>query len=39
VFSADNPIGLGNNADLAAFNMEMLRVLFRSLKANGIKLD
>ena len=39
VFSADNPIGLGNNADLAAFNMEMLRILFRSLKANGIKLD
>jgi hypothetical protein len=39
VFSADNPIGLGNNAELAAFNMEMLRVLFRSLKANGIKLD
>ncbi len=38
-FAPDNPIGLGNNAELNAFNLEMLRVLFRGLKANGIKLD
>jgi hypothetical protein len=39
VFSPNNPIGLGNNAELNAFNLEMLRLLFRGLKANGIKLD
>jgi hypothetical protein len=39
VFSPNNPIGLGNNAELNAFNLEMLRQLFRGLKANGIKLD
>jgi hypothetical protein len=39
VFSPDNPIGLGNNAELNSFNLEMLRQLFRGLKANGIKLD
>ncbi|HEX4301419.1 MAG TPA: hypothetical protein VHZ78_01405 [Rhizomicrobium sp.] len=38
-FAPDNPIGLGNNAELNAFNLEMLRVLFRGLKASGIKLD
>jgi len=39
VFSPNNPIGLGNNAELNSFNLEMLRQLFRGLKANGIKLD
>lgn len=39
VFAPDNPIGLGDNAELNAFNLEMLRVMFRGLKANGVKLD
>ena len=39
VFNPDNPITLGSNAELNAFNMEMLTRLFRGLKANGIKLD
>lgn len=39
VFAPDNPIGLGNNTELNAFNLEALRQLFRGLKANGIKLD
>ncbi len=39
VFSPDNPMGLGNNAELNAFNLEMLRQLFRGLKAGGVKLD
>ncbi|HEY4941519.1 MAG TPA: hypothetical protein VII56_08825 [Rhizomicrobium sp.] len=39
VFTPDNPIGLGNNTELNAFNLEALRQLFRGLKANGIKLD
>lgn len=39
VFSPDNPIGLGNNAELNAFNLEMLRQLFAGLKASGVKLD
>ncbi|MEJ0028123.1 MAG: hypothetical protein WDN01_19015 [Rhizomicrobium sp.] len=38
VFSPDNPIGLGNNADLSQFNLGLLRQLFRELKANGIDL-
>jgi hypothetical protein len=38
-FSPDNPIGLGNNADLAAFNLELLAQLFRDLKACGIELE
>src|ERR1700761_9632972 len=39
VFSPDNPIGLGNNADLLDTNLELLRQLFRGLKAQGIELD
>jgi hypothetical protein len=39
VFQPDNPVGPGENAELAAFNLEMLRQLFRGLKASGIKLD
>ena len=39
VFSPDNPMGLGNNADLAHFNLELLRKLFRQLKDAGIDLD
>ena len=39
VFSPDNPVGLGNNPDLAALNLDLLRQLFRGLKANGIDLD
>ena len=38
VFSPDNPLGLGNNANLGAFNIEMLRALFNGLKAHGIEL-
>ena len=38
-FSPDNPLGLGNNAQLAAVNLEQLRQLFRGLKAIGLKLD
>ncbi|HXC56793.1 MAG TPA: hypothetical protein VNU97_15955 [Rhizomicrobium sp.] len=38
VFSPDNPLGLGNNRELGAFNIEMLRLLFRNLKAHGIDL-
>ncbi|MEI9990851.1 MAG: hypothetical protein WDM86_12500 [Rhizomicrobium sp.] len=39
VFTPDNPIGLGNNADLSALNLDLLRRLFRGLKAEGIDLD
>ena len=39
VFTPDNSIGLGNNADLQDFNLEALRQLFRGLKASGIRLD
>ncbi|MEJ0040964.1 MAG: hypothetical protein WDM81_01465 [Rhizomicrobium sp.] len=39
VFSPDNPIGLGNNADLSQLNLGLLRQLFRGLKAHGIDLD
>ena len=39
VFSSDNPIGIGNNADLLAFNLERLRQLFRALKTHGVDLD
>ncbi len=39
VFSPDNPIGLGNNADIADLNLDLLRQLFRGLKAHGIDLD
>jgi hypothetical protein len=39
VFSPDNPLGLGNNSELWAFNLELLRQLFRGLKAAGIDLD
>ena len=39
VFSPDNPLGLGDNARIAAVNLEHLRQLFRGLKAIGLKLD
>jgi hypothetical protein len=39
VFQAENGIGLGNNAALNALNLELLRELFRGLKAAGIDLD
>jgi len=39
VFSPDNPIGLGNNIELTELNFELLRQLFRTLKAHGIDLD
>ena len=39
VFQPENPLALGSNTQFQAFNMEMLRQLFRGLKANGIKLD
>lgn len=39
VFSPDNPLGLGSNAQLATVNLERLRELFRGLKAIGLKLD
>jgi hypothetical protein len=39
VFSQQNPMGLGNNADIASFNLGLLRKLFRDLKTAGIDLD
>jgi hypothetical protein len=39
VFSQTNPLGIGNNPELYAFNIELLRQLFRNLKAGGIDLD
>lgn len=39
VFTPDNPIGLGHNAEFNACNIEMLGQLFHGLKANGIKFD
>lgn len=39
VFSPDNPMGLGNNTDLAELNLALLRQLFHGLKAAGIDLD
>ena len=39
VFSPDNPIGLGNNTDMSQLNLDLLRQLFRGLKAAGIDLD
>jgi hypothetical protein len=39
VFSQTNPLGIGNNPELYAFNIELLRQLFRHLKAAGIDLD
>ena len=39
VFSPNNALGLGDNAQLRAFNLEKLRELFRGLKAAGIDLD
>ena len=39
VLSPDNPIGLGNNAQLAAVNVAHLRRLFAGLKAIGLRLD
>jgi len=38
VFSTDNPLGLGNNTALTAFNIQMLRRLFQGLKEQGIDL-
>jgi hypothetical protein len=38
-FATDNPMGIGNNKELYAFNLELLRRLFRELKAAGIDLD
>ncbi len=38
VFAPDNPLGLGNNADLSALNLDLLRQLFRGLNAAGIDL-
>lgn len=39
VFSPDNPLGIGNNTDIALFNLGLLRQLFRGIKAAGIDLD
>jgi len=39
VFAPDNPIGLGNNTDMSQRNLDLLRQLFRGLKAAGIELD
>lgn len=39
VFASENPLGIGNNAKLQTANVELLRQLFRGLKAAGIKLD
>jgi hypothetical protein len=39
VFSPENPMGLGNNADISLFNLGLLRQLFRQLKDAGIDLD
>ncbi|MEI9995782.1 MAG: hypothetical protein WDM91_14395 [Rhizomicrobium sp.] len=39
VFMPDNPLGLGDNAALQAFNLQQLRTLFHNLKALGVALD
>jgi hypothetical protein len=39
VFTSGNALGLGGNAAIDTLNLQLLRQLFRSLKANGIKLD
>jgi hypothetical protein len=39
VFSQKNPLGIGNNTDIATFNLGLLRQLFRDLKAVEIDLD
>jgi hypothetical protein len=39
VFTSGNELGLGDNAALDALNLQLLRQLFRNLKANGVKLD
>jgi hypothetical protein len=39
VFANENPLGIGNNTKLQTANVELLRQLFRGLKAAGIKLD
>jgi hypothetical protein len=39
VFLPGNPLGLGNNASLWAFNMEKLRELLRALRTLGVDLD
>jgi len=39
VFASKNPLGLGDDDALYARNMELLRELFRGLRASGIDLD
>ncbi len=39
IFLPDNPLGLGGNEKMEAFNLEKLRELFRGLKTLGVALD
>lgn len=39
VFAPDNMVGMDNNADIAAYNLDLLRGLYRSLRGLGVELD